>query len=315
MKRQVQRLDAPATYFLTRELEHILEDSNVLYPEHKSQLVLPVAPPEGAGVTSLVYRMRDRVGRAKIIAGSARDLPRVDVARAEYPWPVKVIGDSFGWNVSEIESARYAGLSLDRDRADAAKEAIDEEINRIAFFGEATVGIQGFLNNSIVTTGFVQADGDITVDPTQRSFASKTPDQIIRDVNAMVETMRSATNGIETPNAILFPSSIYTRLATTPRSSLSDTTILNFLKAAHPEIVLWDWLNELETSGAVVSGNPTRRMVAYRKDIRKLSVHIPVGFTALPLQYVGLEVEIPCYAHTAGTLIRYPRSVIYRDGI
>lgn len=306
-RQDARRMDAQVQYFFDQQLEKMLEEIDVVYPENKAQLIIPVAPAEGPGVKSLKYRMKDRVGRAKIIAGNSRDLPRVDVVKSEFPWPVKMCGASFGYAIDEVEAAAYAQEPLERDRAQAAQEAIEEEINRIAFFGESSVGIEGFLNNSNISAANVPSDGD----GNSPSFDDKDPEQIVRDVNEMVKTIVSTTKGTEFATAIMFPTTVYKDLASTPMSAHNNMTILNFLKQANPEVTLWDWLNELEEAGS----SDSRRMVAFRRDPRKVQMHVPVGFTMRPEQYVGLEVEVPCYAYTAGTMIKFPKSMVYRDQI
>ena len=101
-------------------------------------------------------------------------------------------------------------------------------------------------------------------------------------------------------------------MSTTPRSSTSDTTILEFLKANHPEITMWDWLNELNAS-ASFSGLDA--MVAYRRDPEVLTLEIPSDFEQFAPQEEGLDFVVPCHERMGGVIVYYPLACSFAKGI
>lgn len=295
-------LDAAETAFFERELMHIYTRTyDKRYPELRARQFIPVSTEAGSGATSVNYRQWDRVGKAKIIAQNAKDLPRVDVKGTEFIRPVRTAGISYGYTLQELRQAAMAGRSLNAMRAVAARRAIEEILDYVACFGDPDSGIvDGFLNNS-----------NVPIAGSPGVFTGLTPDQIIAVVGAAFERIDDITLGTESPNTILLPTSTYRLLATTPRSSVSDTTILQFIKESFPDVTLiapWYRLN----SAAVDSG---KRMVVYDRSPDKLSQEIASEFEQLPVQPEGLEFKIPCIATTAGTQLPYPKGIDFTDDI
>lgn len=295
-------LDAAETAFFERELMHIYTRTyDRRYPELKARMFIPVSTEAGAGATSVNYRSWDRVGKAKIIANNAKDLPRVDVKGTEFIRPVRTAGISYGYTLMELRQAAMAGRSLNSMRAVAARRAIEEILDFVACFGDPDSGIvDGFLNNS-----------NIPIAGSPGSFDGLTADQIIAVVSAGFQRIDDATLGTEAPNTILFPTTTYRLLATTPRSSVSDTTILQFIKESFPDVTMiapWYRLNTAAEDGG-------KRMVIYDRSPDKLGQEIASEFEQLPVQPEGLEFKVPCIATTAGTALYYPKGIDFTDDI
>ena len=301
-------LDANELIFFARQLEFIKARTyDVVYPELKARPLIPVSFEAGNGATSITYRQYDQVGMAKIIANYARDLPRASVKGKEFTSIVKSLGSSYGYSVQDIRSAAKAGVNLAQREANAAKRAIMQKETDIAFFGDAEYNLPGFFSNANIPSAAVPADGV----GASTLWSAKTPDQIIRDVNELINDIITVTKGAEAPNTVLLPISRYTLINTTPRSEHTDTTILQFLKMAHPAITMWDWLNELETAGP----GSEAMMTAYNRSPDKLTLEIPSDFEQFPEQSVGLEFEVPCHERIGGTIVYYPLSANMAYGI
>ena len=67
--------------------------------------IFPVKTEVPAGAATAMQRVYDQTGMAKIISNYADDLPRADVVGQEIPTKVLTLGDSYGYNVVEIEHA------------------------------------------------------------------------------------------------------------------------------------------------------------------------------------------------------------------
>lgn len=296
------RLDAAETVFFERELQYIYAQSyDVRYPELKARQFIPVSSKAGGGASSVNYRQYNRVGKAKIVGNKASDLPRVDVLGKEFIRPVKTVGDSYGYDVIELREAAMAGRSLDSMRAVAARRAIEEILDYVACFGSPDDGIvDGFLNNAnIPSTG---AGG---------TFETLTADQIISIIGTSLERIAAATLGVEKPNALLLPESTHAYLGVTPRSTVSDTTILEFIKRSFPGITVVEPWYRLESAAA----GSTKRMVLYNLSPEKLQQEISSEFEQLPVQERGLEFVVNCISRSAGTALYYPKSIDFTDGI
>ena len=301
------RLDAAETAFFNRELESVKSKTfDVKFPELKARRLFPVSFDAGPGAESIVYQQYDQVGMAKIISSYADDLPRADVVAREFTARVKSFADSYGYNVQEIRSAAKAGKPLQTRKANAAKRAIMQLENRVAFFGDAPTGLQGFLSNPNVTRSTVPngAGGSPL-------WANKTPDEILADLNAAADFVVSSTNGVEIPDTLILPLAQYNAIKGRPRSANSDKTILAYFLENNGYIKTVEWVNELK--GAGTAG--TDVMVAYRRDPDVLSLEIPQDFEQFPEQEQGLEYVVPCHERCGGVLVYYPMAINIVEGI
>ncbi|MBT8412478.1 MAG: DUF2184 domain-containing protein [Octadecabacter sp.] len=303
---QFVNLDAGETLFFERELEHRKAQTyDVIKAPLKAFGLIPVSSTAGAGAESIVYEQYDATGVAKIIANYADDLPRADVKGKEFVAKVKSVGNSYGYSLQEIRGAQMAGKPLEQRKANAAGRAQREEWNLLAWYGDAEHGIPGWLSNANIPAAAVAAGvGGVP-------WSSKTPDEILKDLNEGANSIVDLTNGAEQPDTVVMPVEQYTLIATTPRSSTSDTTILEYFIANSPFITSVEWANELK--GRFTGG--TDGFIAYRKDPDAIEFEMPVSFEQLPVQEKGLEYVVPCHSRVGGTIVRYPLSQCFRYGI
>lgn len=300
-------LDAGQSVFFNRELEKVKNQSyDVQFPELKAKRLIPVSTDAGAGASSITYQSYEGYGIAKIIASYADDQPRADVGGVETTAKVKSLGSSFGYSIQEVRESQMAGKNLPSRKAMQAREMIERLEDKIAWSGDAKSGLIGLLNVSGSQTYTVINDGtgDVT------TWADKSADQILRDMNGVVTQVIDTTLGIENIDTILIPITQYTLINTTARSTNSDLTILEYFKRNNPGISV-EWLNQVK--GAGTAGADV--MLGYKRDPRKLTLEIPQMFEQFPVQERNLEYTIPCHSRIAGVLAYYPLSIIKGEGI
>jgi hypothetical protein len=311
-KIQSVHLDANETFFFARELEYIKSKSyDIEFPEMKAFKLLPISTEAGEGATAITYAQFEEVGMARFIESYSDDLPRADIRGKEYTTPVRSIGSSYGYTVQEIRAAIFVGRSLTQRQANAARRANDQFVNKTAWFGNNLYNTLGMLNNANIPIGTVLNDG--TGSTTQ--WVNKTPDQILYDMNTLVNTINTVTKGVEVPNTLILPIAQYTLIASTPRSTVSDTTILEYFIQNNPFITTVDWVPELAGAGPVVDDVATDVMIAYDKNPDKLTMEIPMPFTQYPPQERGLEFVVPCESRYGGIITYYPLSISIGYGI
>lgn len=302
------RLDDNESAFFQRQLDYIKSQTyDIKYAELKARKLIPVSSEADPGAEKIFYRQYDQSGLAKVISNYADDLPRADVKGTEYSASVKTLGDSYGYNVIEARNAIYGNVPLEQRRANAARRAVAQLENKIAFFGDTKANLVGLFNQANVTSVTIPADGT----GSSKLWSTKTPDQILRDMNLVANTVVSTSLGVEIPDTMLLPLSQYNYVASTARSANSDTTILNYFLQNNPYIKQVEWLNELLGAGA----GGTDRMYAYRRSPEVLTMEVPSDFEQLELQIVNLEYKIPCIERFAGVLVYYPLAIAYGDGI
>lgn len=299
--------DANDGIFFAQELESVKAKTyDVVYGDLTASMVIPVDSSAGAGAETIAYYQYDQAGMAKIISNYATDLPRVDLKGKKFFSDVKSIGVSYGYSVQDIRAARMAGKPLEQRKANAARRANDEEVNRIAYFGDAQHGMVGLIGHPNITTYTLPADGASS----STTFASKTPDQVLRDLNGMVTKMLELTQNKEIPDTLLIGHTTHSDLSTRPRSSTSDTTILEFFLQNSPYVKNVQVVPEFVKAG---TGNTDICMI-YKKSPDKLTLELPQPFEQFPVQAKGLEFEVPCHSRCGGVIIYYPLSIIKAEG-
>lgn len=304
-------LDADGAVFFQRQLEYIKARSyDVRYAELKARTLFPVSNEAGPGVTSITYRTYDQVGSAKIINAYANDLPRADVAGKETSIPVRSVGTSYGYNIDEIQSSQLTGMALDQRRANAAMRAVEEVVNKVAFFGDAASNLPGLFDNPNIPTGAVVNPGSGT------EWLNKTADEILFDINNIFADVFETTKMVERANTIMLPPAQWSYIMSTPRSTNSDTTIAQYIVNNSPYITSMEDI--IPVNECAAANNPllsTDAMVVYDRNPDKLQLEIPVELEMLPIQQVNLEFVVPGRNRLAGLNIYYPLSLAIGTGI
>ena len=302
------RLDSNESVFFNRELAYVKARSyDAKYAELKGLSLIPISTEAGAGVNEIIFHQYRGVGFAKVIADYAKDFPRVDIYGEEKAVKVKGIGDSYGYSIKEIRASQRTGKNLDQRRAITARRAHDEMMNRMALKSNTADGTFGLLDFPGITEVTLQADGTSA----SKTWASKTPDQIVRDINDLVNAVMEPTSAREVPDTLLLPIAQYNDLASRRIGEAGEKTLMRYILDNSPYIKRIDWLSELKNFGA----GGTNRALVGRFDEEHLTLEIPQPFEQFEAQQEGMEFTIPCHSECAGTIIYYPLAFAYADGI
>ncbi len=301
-----QRLDANESIFFARELESIkIRTYDKKFPELTATRMIPVSSEANAGAETITYHQYEPVGMAKIIANYSDDLPRVDLKGKEFTAKVKSVGTAYGYSIQDVRAARMAGKPLEQRKANAARQANDQTVNKLAYFGDAEHGIVGLFTHPNVTVYVLPADGNGGA----TTFKSKDADKILRDLNGIVNKIIELTQGVETPDTLALPPDVRADLATR-RIPDTNMTILKFFLENQEYIK--EVVGVPECKGAGAGG--TDLVFAYRRDPDKLTLEIPQPFEQFPPQMKGLEFEVPCHSRCAGVIMYYPLSAAKASG-
>jgi hypothetical protein len=288
--------------FLARELETILSRTfEVEYADIKYSQLIPISTEVGPGADSFTYRVFDKQGSMKVISDKAQDLPRADVLRKEVTLPVRSIGGSFAYTIQETRAAAMVpGMNLEQRRANAVRRAYEEKMQEIAYFGDAASGMKGFFNNDQV---------DKLVPDKWFDGGSTTTDEMLSLLNEVPTRLVQNSNMKEMPNTMLVPYNVYRIISTTPRSTTSDTTVMEFYLRTNPMITAIEPINELEASksGGVLSKD---RILVYDRSPDKLQLHVPQPLEFLPPLRQALEFTVAAHARVGGLSLYYPKSAM-----
>ena len=298
-------LDADGGIFFARELEQIKAKSyDVLKAPLSANRLIPVDSTTAPGAKTVTYEQYDGHGIAKIISNYADDLPMAEVTGKQFTSTLKSIGNGYVYSLEDIRAAQFAGKPLEQRKANQAARAHMELMNKLAFFGDAEHGIQGWLTNANIPAAAVAAGvgGD--------TWVLKTPDEILKDLNDAVANIVDLSNGVERPNTIVMPIAQYQLISTKARGDGTDTTILEFFLKNNPGMSV-EWAPELK--GAFLGA--TDGFIVYDRNPDKFWQEVPQMFEQFQAQEQNLAFLVPCHSKHGGTIVPYPLSMRFRYGI
>ena len=314
----MQMQDAPqrALSFLIQQASMI--ESTVYarqYQEIQYPRLIPVDTSAPEWIQSVTYMSMDAAGSAQWFSGKAQDVPHVELSRDKFETTVQMAAIGYRYDLEELGKAQLLGMSLNADKAMAARRIAEEFIDRIAIIGDASKGLTGLVNAAGVTATTAPADGSGSA----TTFASKTPDQVLRDINAQLTGVFTGTLGAEVADTLLLPYSVLLDLSTRRIDAVNQTTILEWVernniysRTTGGQLLIQGLFGYLDTAGA----GSTKRMVAYKRSPEVLKMHMPMPFRFLPVWQIGpVLFEVPGLFRLGGTDIRRPASVRYLDGI
>lgn len=278
------------------------------YPDILYRDLVPVETGGSEFATSVTYYSGDQYGKAAWINGSADDIPLAGTNRTKHETGVHTAGIGYGYGFEELGRAQMLGINLPNDDAMAARRAAEELVDRVALTGDTTKGFTGLFN----------ASGVVPTNAPTGTWASATPAQIVADMNAALLNIFNGTNTTAIADRLLMPWESFFKISSTPMSTGSETTILNFYLATNPYTATTGrplairGIRGLDTAGA----GGVKRMIAYRYSRDVLKLHMPMPHRFLqPWQVGSLRFEVPGVMRLGGLDVRLPKEVAYIDGI
>jgi len=307
------RQDAGEGMFFERQLESV---ESRLYEkklrELKFRRLIPVSNRDGPGAATITYYFYTKFGAAKIIANPTDDLPRVDVAAQRFVAQVRVVADAFGFSTQEIRNALFANVPLEPQRAAAARRAINEEMSRIAWNGDAVYNLSGVLDNPNIpdTQVAVAAGGG----GSRVWGVDKTPLEVVNDIGDRITQINDDTNEVHQPDTLLLPIKKLQFIRRTPMSeTFPQMTIARWLM--DPDngfgLTTLEALPELKGTGT----GSTDQGLLYERDPEVIELRIPMEMQTLPPERRNLQFTVPVEAEIAGVVVRYPLALIKFFGI
>ncbi|MGX9120326.1 DUF2184 domain-containing protein [Mesorhizobium sp. BHbsci] len=285
------------------------------YQDIQYPSLVPVDTSAPEWIQSVTYFSMDAVGQAQWFNGNAHDVPKVEMTREKFETTVSMAAIGYGYNLEELGTAQLLGMNLSSDKAASARRVAEEKIENVAFIGDTGKGFTGLVNSSTPTATTAPADGTGSA----TTFASKIPDQILRDINGQLTGIFTGTLGAEIADTLLLPYSVLLDLSTRRIDAVNQTTILEWIernniytRTTGGQLLIRGVFGFLDTAGA----SSTKRMVAYRRSPEVLKFHMPMPFRFLPAWQTGpIKFDVPGIFRLGGVDIRRPKAIRYLDGI
>lgn len=290
------------------------------YPDFDFGRLIYVDSSGGPWDQGVITYSSTETGKAKVITGYAKDMPFADVGQSQELRSHKMLGIGYQYNIEEINSAIRLGGTLPERRASGARKAYMYEMYQITLVGLAELGWTGLLNSTTITSTLAPADGEgsVTFWVNAAGEGTKSPAQIVRDINIALQGVYLSTLTVEMADTLMLPIEAYNYIASTPYSALTTETILSFVQSTNiytqttgrPLTIRAQ--RELGTAGAGGTG----RMVTYKNDQETARLHLPMPHQFLPVYQDGwANWVVPGIFRTGGVEISNPLAFRYIDGI
>ena len=285
-----------AGIFTARQLEFV---RNKIYEEKMPNMnglrLVPISSEAPEWAETVVERIFDTVGMAKIIANYADDLPRADVAAKERAVKVKDIGASYGFSVGELRTASAMGTELPTSKARAARRAIETKLNQIALVGDAEYGLNGFITHP--NLGEVSLAG---------GWKAATAEKVLEEIETIINTVIIQSKGVHNPTHLVMSLTDHQAIGSKRLPDSNGKTVLQFLKEKYTGLTI-EGIWELEKASARGDKN---LVICYEKNKDNLSLELPKDFEQFPAQERNLELVVNCLARVGGVFLRYPLSAV-----
>jgi hypothetical protein len=307
--------------FFQRELEaREAQSYDVLYPDLEARECFVTNSFGGAGATSSTYKSFDYVGKAQVINARATDLPKPDITGTEHTTYFKSVGVAYDYDVDEIAHAEMAGMPLEARKIMAARRGYEEFINNVAWNGDKGAGLKGFFQRDGAGDSIHQiVDHAVPAGvSTNTEWETKTPDEVLADLNGAVNGMYAYTLKVFRPKQLMMSVAKWNYLNSTPRSPVSDTTILQYFLNNNQFITDRSQIKELNS--VVAQGkNGTEVLVVLThtspEGMETVRLRETLPLTYLPVQLHGLVYEIPGRGRYGGIEVTYPDAINFWYGI
>lgn len=250
-------------------------------------------------------------GNMPWISAESTAIPGVSVNGERIVQPLRLLAREISYTSPELERSNLLGQPIDAQKIDALNMLYQMNTDQMVYIGSADVSATGLVNSALVTAGNV-ANG-VAGTP---QWPTKTPTEILADVNTLLEQTWSASALAVCPDKLLLPPAQFSYIASQLISSAGNMSILEFIKknsialqinGKELDIQPVKWLTGRGDGG-------TNRMVAYTNDESR------VRFPMVPIRretpyYQGIRFTAPYIWAFGEVEFPYPETLRYADGL
>lgn len=265
---------------------------------------------------SVAYGITGGAQGSPVTAGAANGIPVVQTSVDKGVYKAHTFATALRVMFQDMQRANYIGRSLDNMLQDGVRMVYDKHMDANTYVGIEEYGTTGLINNPNATETTAAATGT----ESGTTWASKTPQQILNDINTALTAVWAANGYDETaiPNHILIPYEQYTYILNTMVTDLATETIMDFVLKNNIAAKNGGSLFIGATRWCKGAGTGSKdRMVVYVNHERFVKEDELVPLSRIMSQP---NVAHVCYdtaymANISEVQLFYPTSILYVDGI
>ena len=253
------------------------------------------------------------LGMAALISDQTDELPPIAVAVKSDAVQVFSYGCSYSYSVEELNQFLMENINLSTEESELAREKCDDKVDEVILHGDNATGNQGFFTNPNVPSVVVPANSGNT----STKFDDKTYAECVKTIRAMLDQYKA--NNTSRNGKLTIPGKLTLILPTKAKNALVDKvnqynneSWFESLKK-HFADEIGEWFNSSELEGLGEGG--TDRAILYRRDVKYLCSIVPMAFYSEDPERKAFKWRVACMCRTAGTVIKYIKSVLYADGV
>jgi len=258
------------------------------------------------------------IGTGKAWVGkNSTQISGVGVDIDKTPHPLRPWALEIKYDLLELESSARIGRPIDEQKYKVLQLKHQMDTDEQVYIGDTTTGDTGLVNASGVTaTNVAQGLAGGT------QWTTKTPNEILADVNTALQTNWQNAAWDDLPDRILIPPAQYGYISTQLVSSAGNTSILTYLlennivikQGGSLDILASKWCIGAAAGGTIGTLGTGDRMVVYRKNYDRIRFPMTL-LSRTPIQYDGLYLKATYYGRLGVVEVVYTQTIGFYDGI
>lgn len=242
------------------------------------------------GTTAYMTRMLDyAAGPVRFIADKSDDWPTTGAPMVEPELHhVKYFAKSVEYGILELWQSARDGRDIIGEQVRHAFLDMDEFLDQLIAMGAPLHGFQGLLNNSNITTATVPASG---VNPPNTDWPSKTPEEVIFDLQTIRDATRIGSNYNTTADTLILSDQRYSYINAAQIGTNGDNILGRWLANEERSIVggMTSILPFVPYDTAGPANTPVATAGRFNSDLIDMPLMAPIR---LPTEYHGSKWKI-----------------------
>ena len=260
------------------------------------------------------------IGNGKAWIGKdTNQITGISVDIAKIPHQLRPWGMELKYTILELESAAKLGRPIDVQKYEGLQLKHQMDIDEQVYIGDTTTGDTGLINNSLMTNVSNLPNG-VSASP---NWSTKSPDEILADVNTMLTSVWQASAWAVMPTRLLLPPAQFGFISTQKVSSAGNVSILKYIQDNNLlttsgkgllEILPLKWLIGAGIGGTLGVTGTVDRAFVYNKN--KNYVRYPMTLLQrTPVQYDSIYHKTTYFCRMGAVELVYPEICGAFDGL